>query len=864
MNISSIICDIADLRPEGPAIIGCKGESFTWSTVARQIDVTKRDLRSFGIGANDRVLVVLPNGPVTAIAFLAISSAAIYVPMNDQSSLAEIIDYIYQTKSRAVIAHPEMARQIRAQAEDFIEFIELVPCVLKGYAFDLTSTLSCTDAADDLTCCDNVALILPTSGSTGKPKLVPLTHETLIRSAADMAESLCLSVDDRCLNLMPLFHVHGLVGGLLAPMIAGGSVICPENSHPKLFFSALERMRPTWYTAVPTMHNAIVSSAPNYERIVKHHTLKFIRSCSAPLASKLFHDLHHVFGVPVVEAYGMTEASHQVASNSVVPGRQQPNSVGVPHGNLKVAIIDSCGEFLGESDVGEIVISGPTVFSGYDSNEPANREAFIGEWFRTGDLGRIDRAGNIFIVGRLKDQINRGGEKISPAEIDAAILSYPGVAEVAVFGVSHPSLGQEVAAAIVVSVGSKVTDRELRDYLSLKLRPSKIPKRIYFVADLPKTASGKIQRRLVASKIEEAVVSQSLDQDTRGQDAGGELEKIIAIWSRLLNTNEPFKNDNFFESGGDSLLLAQLVYEIERHYGCNISLQDFLACPTLDRLMDIVEKTKIISFRLEATHEALVIIVPGIGGRTLETERLKTYLGINYRSLIVDYPTPEEIVTTDGSVKEITGLMLKKFNSIFSNETRFCLLGHSLGGTIAWQMAQDLSKQGKEIDFLGLIDSRRPCGINWKRGAKPADVSWLRWSIHLGFCKLPFGVLRLIGGMAEYSSNRLRSRIAVSLRKHLLARAAENYVPPNSIVRTALFRCSEHLDQSIDYGWRQYQPELKLVSFETTHAGIMQHPNFIQLCSNIEMSLRDVMRGVIVDQPGRVRFEVGITEEIAA
>jgi acyl-CoA synthetase (AMP-forming)/AMP-acid ligase II len=330
--------------------------------------------------------------------------------------------------------------------------------------------------------------------------MVALTQANLCASAENVARSLALEPGDRCLNVMPLFHIHGLVAAVLASLAAGGSVFCTPGFHALRFFSWLEESGATWYTAVPTIHQAVLDRAPRNSEILERVHLRLVRSSSAALAPQVMARLEEAFRAPVIEAYGMTEAAHQMASNPLPPRVRKPGSVGVAAGP-EVAIMDADGKLLETGETGEVVIRGTNVTAGYLANPSANAQAFTGGWLRTGDQGFLDEDGYLRLTGRLKELINRGGEKISPREVDEALLDHPAVAQAVTFALPDEKLGEEVAAAIVLREGAASTENELRDFARARLAPFKVPRRIVFVPEIPKGATGKLQRIGLAEKL---------------------------------------------------------------------------------------------------------------------------------------------------------------------------------------------------------------------------------------------------------------------------------------------------------------------------------------------------------------------------
>jgi acyl-CoA synthetase (AMP-forming)/AMP-acid ligase II len=347
---------------------------------------------------------------------------------------------------------------------------------------------------------EDIALLLHTSGTTSRPKLVPLRHANLAASARNIGATLGLSASDRCLNIMPLFHIHGLVAAVLSSLAAGGSVYCTPGFNALRFYGWLSDARPSWYTAVPTMHQAILARAARNPEAVAAAALRLIRSSSASLPPQVMAELESTFRCPVVEAYGMTEAAHQMTSNLLPPGQRKPGSVGVA-GGPEVAVMAADGTLLGAGEIGEVVIRGDNVTAGYEKNPEANRTAFAHGWFHTGDQGVMDEDACLRVTGRLKEIINRGGEKISPLEVDEVLMDHPAVAQVVTFALPHDMLGEDVAAAIVLREGLAATEGEIRDFAAGRLAEFKVPRRVVILEEIPKGATGKLQRIGLAQKL---------------------------------------------------------------------------------------------------------------------------------------------------------------------------------------------------------------------------------------------------------------------------------------------------------------------------------------------------------------------------
>ena len=462
-------------------------------------------LNAIGIGRNDRVAIVLPNGPEMATAFLSIAAGTTSAPLNPAYRAEEFEFYLSDLGARALVVETgstspaiDVARRLG------VRVVELRPSPQRGAgSFELRDTTEApvSPAAEGgFAHEDDVALVLHTSGTTSRPKIVPLSQRNVCASARNIREFLSLSPTDRGLNIMPLFHIHGLIAGVLAPLSAGGQVCCTPGFNALKFFGWMEEARPTWYTAVPTMHQAILSRAANNKAVIAANPLRFIRSSSSAMPPQVIRELEEVFGAPLVEAYGMTEATHQMAANPLPPRVRKPGTVGIAAGP-EVAIMDEGGALLASGNVGEVVIRGENVTRGYENNPKANAEGFTNGWFRTGDQGMMDVEGYLTITGRLKEIINRGGEKVSPREVDEVLMDHPAVSQVVTFAIPHDKLGEEVGAVVVLREGATLTEKELREFATSRLADFKVPRKMLFMAEIPKGATGKLQRIGLAKKL---------------------------------------------------------------------------------------------------------------------------------------------------------------------------------------------------------------------------------------------------------------------------------------------------------------------------------------------------------------------------
>jgi acyl-CoA synthetase (AMP-forming)/AMP-acid ligase II len=492
-------------RGEGnaAALIAPGQKALTYNELRAQVKYTANRLNELGVGRNDPVAIVLPNGPVMASAFIAIGAAATTAPLNPGYRGEEYDFYLKDLQPKLLVVAADSdspavdsARKLGINIAHLSHKVEDPAGNFELLGEPVTDSSPLTGFAE----AGDLALVLHTSGTTSRPKLVPLSQTNVCASARNVAASLALIPTDRCLNIMPLFHIHGLIAAVLGSMHAGASVSCTPGFNALKFFNWLEEVRPSWYTGVPTMHQAILSRSSRNQQIIDSVKLRFLRSSSASLPPQVMQELETTFNAPVIEAYGMTEAAHQMACNPLPRGTQKPGSVGLAAGP-KVSIMNQQGEHLAAGEIGEVVIQGENVTAGYLNNEDANATACTDGWFRTGDQGKLDAAGYLTLTGRLKEIINRGGEKISPREVDEILLDHESVAQVVTFAVPHDKLGEEVAVAIVLEADAELDEKGLREYAATRLADFKVPKTVVFLDEIPKGPTGKLQRIGLAEKL---------------------------------------------------------------------------------------------------------------------------------------------------------------------------------------------------------------------------------------------------------------------------------------------------------------------------------------------------------------------------
>src|SRR5246500_234486 len=471
------------------------GIRISYESLRQQVLAMANALASVGIRRGDAIAIALPNGLPAIVSFLAATIAGKAAPLNLSYPYEEFLFFLNDTNARILLCPPSGAEFARSAASD-----RKIPVFPVGMSEDGNVWIAGnpTGATAKEPTPDDIALVLHTSGSTGRPKRVPLRHFNLAVSAANIANTYALSDEDVSLCIMPLFHIHGLIGSAMSTLLSGGTLVVPTKFNALSFWRTVAEHRVTWYSGVPTMHQLLLARA--HKKPAQAASLRFIRSCSAPLSSELIHKIEDIFGVPFVEAYGMTEAAHQMTSNPLPPRYRKAGSVGVGTG-IRISVMDKEGNELGTNQRGEIVIQGASVFRGYENNPEANARALVKGWFRTGDEGFLDEDCYLHLTGRMKDIIIRGGENVAPHEVDEVLLKHPAVSAAVTFGFAHPTLGEEVAAAVVLHEPHGATEAGLLKHCRDFLAEYKCPKKLYLVASIPTTATGKIRRRAVAAAL---------------------------------------------------------------------------------------------------------------------------------------------------------------------------------------------------------------------------------------------------------------------------------------------------------------------------------------------------------------------------
>jgi len=838
--LAGIIRSHAARRPHAAAVLGNGRDAITYGELECLFHEVGRRLGELGIGQGDRAAMVLPNGPEMATSFLCVAGAATAAPLNPAYRRAEFEFYLSDLQAKTLIVQAGMQTEaVDAAVALGINIIELHPSPTRAGLFELSGE-GCRSTDDPGQIApEDPALVLHTSGTTSRPKIVPLSQANICISARNIARSLELGPADRCLNVMPLFHIHGLVGGLLSTLFSGGSIACCTSFDASRFLEDLKEMQATWYTAVPTIHQAVLAAAGAGNGSRVESSLRFIRSCSSPLPPSVMQQLEETFSVPVIEAYGMTEASHQMSCNPLPPRNRKPGSVGTATG-IEIGVMNAAGALLPPDAEGEVVIRGPGVTAGYENNPEANKSAFTNGWFRTGDQGRVDEEGYLFLTGRIKEIINRGGEKISPREIDDVVARHPAVAQATTFALPHPTLGEQVATAIVVKAEHSPSQKDIQRHVAAALAEFKVPQKVVFVSEIPKGPTGKPQRIGLAEKLGLTVDAQSKHPKVATDRPTGETEeRLAALWAQLLGKRDFGREDDFLDSGGDSLLAAQLVALVERTFGVWLPIRTLFESGTIAQMAAVIETLPQTTAEQPQRHVSLVpfqtsgskppfFMVHGHSGRSIG-------LGFIAPHLDADQPYYGFVARgMDGrllprrTIAAIAADYIREIKEV-DPQGPYYLGGFCSGGMITYEMACQLITEGRQVALLALLDTAHPDFLT-----PPSRLLQTTRNVKLHIRRLLFRAFLAVGRRAPV---RLGERIV----NETIRRGAMTYVPQPYPGEVTLIRSAVHFRSSDpDLGWTtRARQSIDLRPVPGDHSYILTRENISPAARQLQVCLNE-------------------------
>jgi acyl-CoA synthetase (AMP-forming)/AMP-acid ligase II/thioesterase domain-containing protein/acyl carrier protein len=862
-TFGDILGGFAQATPDAPAIIAEGRTPLTYRELVLQSDRIRERLNSMGFGRGDRIAIVGRSDAATAALITAVVTGATAMPMNPELSIAEFVVYLRDLKARAVAIDADLDTAARAAAAKIglpvLEY-ERIGSDVAGMIDIRPGTVVGTATRPDPAEPDDLVLVLMTSGTTTNSKLIPITHRQLIIKADRYARALDIRPTDRLLNLMPLFHGHGLQGAVFTSYYTGGSFLMLPAFSADEFFRLISTQAPTWYTGSYTFHHAICQAAPDHAEELKKSCLRVVRVGSGLLEAKIANELEGHLGALVLSNYSCTEVS-LICSAPLPPVPRRSGTVGRPleDGN-EVAIMGPDKQLLPPGKRGEVVVRSADVFTGYENDPATNAECFVDGWYRTGDEGVFDDDGYLTLTGRIKDIINRGGEKITPLEVDGALKSHPDVADAMTFPIPHVTLGEEVAAAVIPAPGSDFTDEVLSKYLRGRLAPFKVPRRFVIVDKFPMGPTGKIPRRGLAEAFGLTAASAAARPERVPDDRPATpLEaKLQRLWTEVLRLDRVGLHEDFFMLGGDSLQAVELFLRIEREFGRRLPRSVLFEAGTVAKMAQTIEEIVpspcLVPIQPKGNRPPF-FCVHDANGEVLNYRDLahlvgdaQPFYGIQCRGLDGE----EEPFT---NVDDMAGHYVREIKKI-QPVGPYYIGGYSFGGRVAYVMAQQMRAAGEEIAFLGLLDVYSQAG---QHRARLRD-----WFAHhqtrlkgLPVSRMPAYLLLRVSNFAlmVYMTSRRKSYSAAwhfyKSRGKALPRFLYLPVPANDMVRASyrarpydgdatLFKAERyawtHADQH--EGWhRLIKGKLTIRPISGRHYEIVKPPHVRTLAAELADAL---------------------------
>jgi oxalate---CoA ligase len=744
-TIFDLLASQAERRPDAVAIEISGATSLTYGELFLRTKELIQALNSCGVARGSRGAIVLPNGAELAASMLAVSSIATSVPLNPAYRRDEFRAYFDEIRVSHLLTLRNFPSEARTVAnERKLPVIELsndgsMTIATDGGQARTDLQHMAAQRETELARPEDIALILLTSGSTGRSKKVPLTHRNICVSVADICRTLALTPADRCLCMWEQFHIGGLVDLLLVPLASGGAVICAGGFNAALFYDLLGKKRPTWFQGVPTtLHDLSVHARKN-DVDPRAAPFRFIRSVASSLSPQLMQEIEDLFGVPVIQTFGMTEAGPLITSNSLPPGKRRPGSVGVSCGP-RIRIVSPDGNGLPSGSIGEIVIQGENVISGYEDAPDANAKSFHNGWFHSGDTGYIDDDGFVFLTGRLKEMINRGGEKITPQEIDDVLLTHPEIAQAASFSIKHRTLGEDVAAAVVLRSPKSVSESDIRGFVMRHLADFKVPKMVIFLDQMPRDPIGKISRMSLAVLAEaqrgadpardsddelEEPVAKILPGTRPALPAGAATDtrrRLLPIWREVLETPDLGLDDDFFLAGGESLAAVTLFTQMEQALGPMPPMSSLLEFPTVRRMAARLDQLRTSSgsqpvMPIRATgHRPPLILCHAANSNVLFARQLLPFLDEEQPFFAIRARGLEEGETPHNRIEAMAADYVEDIKRVRPTGP-YIIAGNCAGGYTAYEMARQLRSAGDEVAGIVLIDP----------DIHPNTAPWFHW-----------------------------------------------------------------------------------------------------------------------------------------
>jgi 4-hydroxybenzoyl-CoA reductase gamma subunit len=866
----------SETRPDQAAVV-CTGYApLSYRELQNLINQMRAELRAAGFGANARIAIALPSGPHAALAIVAIACSAVAVPLNPKHTLDEIEKSFATLRPEAVLLLRGSDSAARRAAErKGLAIVEAIPASEGTLGLKVVAPQAITAAPPDEPDPEAPAFILQTSGTAAEPKSIPFSHRNMLAAAARLEAWFKLTPQDCCLSVSPVYYSHGLKVTVFTPLLTGGTVAFPADPSQFDYSEWFGTLRPTWYSAGPTLHRLIFDKTESIADAKTKHSLRFVLSGGAPLPRNILEGLQCALDVPVVEHYGSSEAA-QIAANLPSPGRSKVGTCGIPWPGT-VMIVDEDGRRLPAGEQGEILIGGPTLISGYLDAPELNRACFVDGWFKTGDIGSLDNDGFLILHGRLKDLINRGGEKVSPPEIDATLMRHPAVAEAAAFAVPHERLGEDVAAAVVLKPGVAASPLELRAYLSDRLAAFKVPRRIVIVDQLPKGLTGKVLRRRLSESFgttmgPAAAATRSNDVDLSSQ--------LIGVWERLLKTTSITIDDDFFDKGADSLLAAELLIEVERLIGRKVPSSLLFEATTIRQLMQTLSEEENIQakalFQMSSNgKQRPFIYFHGDGGGGRYVMKLASLLGSDLSMFVV---APHGLDNTPVP-SSIEAMAADRLPLIMEAQPKgpYRLGGYCIGGLVAFEVARLLIAAGEKVEMVAMIDAptanARPsirALLSFLNLVQPFGGSVVEFIIARTWFRLQLVIARLESflkrrpsewwpkikaktrtfvvdcmyrlGVTDQAGDPNRVWIALNDFPRAYAIPGSRYLPKPLSVRIIYFSAAYSWQP-----WRRISSDIQAIKLSSDHYSVVRDPT--ELANHLRVLLQEKPREKILLQP---------------
>ncbi len=849
-TIYAALSAAAEKFPEKLAILGPGRRAASHRELIEEIQRNMKTLNGLGVVPERRVAMVLPNGPEATVCCLAVACCAIAAPLNPALTPTQFEESFRAIRPNALIVEQGSGSSSIELAESIgIPVIRLISADGVAGRFHLEGTLRVAAESRTVAEPDDVALLMQTSGSTSRPKLAPLTHVNVCSGARNNIEQLALADQDRCLCITGLFFTQGILVSVFSSLAAGGSVVCTPGYDPVDFFRWLDEFHPTWYAAPTAIQRSILSRAPFHADAVDRSNLRVIRCSSAPAGAGLIREIENLFRAPMLDSYGLTETSSTIAGERLPPKERKPGSVGLPIG-CEIRIVGPLGTFLPPNQIGDVVVRGPNVIARYEAEPEVNENSFMNGWLRTGDLGKIDQDGYLYLTGRSKELINRGGEKIVPIVIDQALTDHPAVFDAVAFAIPDEKLGEEIGAAVVLrkEYRQKIgLETELREFVVRRFGASHAPRRIVFLPELPKTANGKTLRIGLAAKL--GIENSRTASERYSLDAGkidqplprGIVEMLLLeIFEDLLKRKPLGVNDDFFESGGDSLLSVRLLARIEETFRAKITPAALADSATVIGLSRWLAQSPlhgydfgpsaVIPVRINGSLPPLFIVGLQPLYRPL-LQRLPPDLPVYGLSFPDTTTLPVPFRIEDIAERQVRSMRRSHPHGPYS------IAGWCADGILAFEMARQLRSQGQKVTVVVLIDAFHPV---YRRDAG-------RWSSRFGRVRYH---LKTLAQLDLRSSLTYPAKGLETLRKILRQSVWRMFYRPKLLAGRRIDNQLRIPEQILRLAQRHYCPEFCDAPVLLFRASSRPKGTFADAAEGWSLVAKDT---TVVDVPGNHR-----------